>query len=391
MLVLLLVNMLLYSTFLYLLFRCLIKDGFLSSIGTLIVIFGGREAAEFIPNFHPRVFGLVLFMALLVLLLSKFKGSNRAKVIPNVVLSTILFVALTMTHLVDALVFVIILISTYVLGRFNKKNLIELPVVALFTIIVLTWLTYYAISTDTNLVSVINSSIRGMFSGQIVSSYFVNVTGSYFGAVGTAIWVTFIRYFWLVLTLVPGSIIALLYLFKIKRLSQIDQVLVGAVAGIAIFVVLTLVENGLIEGFRSLFYLPLIVVPIMLGFFSMRGNFVRRFVPAILVVIVLALCLPSFLVDNDRVGVAAMYPQEITASTFLGSHYGNGESLNIVGDSSTVRQILFDLPEANYEGFLSFAIYLDDNQALSELELLFKDFESPGSSYKNSLFLYRDV
>lgn len=387
MFVLLILNMLLYSTFLYLLFRCLVKDPFLASLGTLIVIIGVRETAQFIPNFHPRGFALVLFSALLVLLFSKYRQPNGGRIVSNVVLFIILFAALTITHLVTALVFIIILMSIYLLGRYSKKNLIEFPLVTLCTITILTWLTYFAISTDTSLVNIISTNIRDLFGTQIVSSYLVNMTSSYFGAVGTPVWVDLIRYFWLALVLAPGSIVALINLFKVRNLSQMDIALLGGVVGLGIFVVLTLIESGLVEGFRALFYLPLFSVPIIFGFLSIRGNFVKRFVPAILLVIILALSVPTFLVHNDRVGIAAIYPQEISTSKFLSSCYGNGEALNIVGDSSTDRQILLDMPEANYESFLSYTEENED-QVWSGLALLVKDFESPGESYNNSLFLY---
>jgi hypothetical protein len=307
--------------------------------------------------------------------------------VSNVVLFIILFAALTITHLVTALVFIIILMSIYLLGRYSKKNLIEFPLVTLCTITILTWLTYFAISTDTSLVNIISTNIRDLFGTQIVSSYLVNMTSSYFGAVGTPVWVDLIRYFWLALVLAPGSIVALINLFKVRNLSQMDIALLGGVVGLGIFVVLTLIESGLVEGFRALFYLPLFSVPIIFGFLSIRGNFVKRFVPAILLVIILALSVPTFLVHNDRVGIAAIYPQEISTSKFLSSCYGNGEALNIVGDSSTDRQILLDMPEANYESFLSYTEENED-QVWSGLALLVKDFESPGESYNNSLFLY---
>lgn len=65
---LLLFEALLLPALLYLLLRNLVKDGRLASLGTLMVISGSATIADFLPQFHPRVTGLLFLVACLVLL-----------------------------------------------------------------------------------------------------------------------------------------------------------------------------------------------------------------------------------------------------------------------------------------------------------------------------------
>jgi hypothetical protein len=170
--------------------------------------------------------------------------------------------------------------------------------------------------------------------------------------------------------------------------------MVGGLVGMSLFIIMMLIFTRLEGGFRFLYYLPLFTVPIMLGFLYKQRSFVKRRVLAILVVLLLAVSLPSFLVHNDRVGVAAVYPQEIRSSEFLSSTYGKGEALKVVGDVSHRRLVLLDMPDTNYKIFLDFLPhYLIGEDPLertwAELEMLATHFEEPREPHiKNSLFLF---
>lgn len=391
---LLVVNMLLYSTLLYILLRSLLKEPFLASFGSLILLMGSREVAILLPELHPRNFSLVLFVALLVLLFNGHKQTGESRAVSHVLLSIIIFGALTMTHLVTTMVFVIILIGMYLVGRFSRKNLVELSNIILFAVIVFSWQIYQAIIMTTSVVYVAAYSLRQLLGGAPLSDYFLHITGSYFGAEGTPIWANIVRFFWLALNSALGAIIGLKQLLKIRELSLSECKLVGGLVGLGTFVILTLVTSGLVEGIRALYYLPLLSVPLMLGFLSGLRYSVKRVSLVLLVVILLAVSVPSFLVHNDRVGVAAVYPQEIATSKFLSRNYGKGEALQVAGDSLQQRLISLDMPDTNYIGSDSFLQgFFGTQEEPAELpwivlEILTYHFLEPGDLHiKDSLFI----
>jgi hypothetical protein len=394
--ILVLVNILLYSTLLYILLRSLLKEPFLAAFGSLILIMGSREVSIVLPELHPRGFGLVLLVAMLVLLFSKYQQAGEGRSVPITQLSIILFAALLMTHLVTAMVFVIILICMFLVGRFSKQHLVDLLHIALFLVILLAWQIYFAFYTNSVLLNTAMDSLRQLFGGVLISQYFSHMVGSYLGAEGTPVWVNIVRYFWLVLTMAFGSIIGLINLFKIRNFSPMDKKLLGGLVGLGLFVSLTLVTSGLNEGMRILYYLPFFTVPILLGFIYKQRSLIKGYSLTILVVMLLTVSVPSFLVNNDRVGVAAVYPQEIYTSKFLSGIYGNGKGLKVVGDVLQRRQILLDMPEAQTESFFAFAQSYFEGQdpverTWAELEMLITHFEEPRESYfqiQNSLFLF---
>ena len=391
---LLLVNMLLYSTLLYLLFRNLLKEPSLAALGSLILIMGNREVSLFLPNFHPRGFALVFFVVLLLLLFRGRQQPEQGRTGPTLLLSIILFTALTTVHFATSLVFVIILVGIYLVGIFSRKNLVELSGIVLFLVIALAWQTYVAVSMNTLVANEIYSSLRSLLRGELISGYFLNVSGSYFGAAETPLWTNIIRYFWLLLIMGLGSVIGLIKLFKIRSLPPMEKKLLGGLVGLGIFVILTLVASGLDQGMRVLYYLPLFAIPLMLGFLYSLRNIVRRYILATLVIIIIAASFLTFLVHNDRVGGLAAYSQEIDSSRFLSSVYGKGEELQVVGDGYQWRLVMPDMPNTNYQGFLVFFNpFFSKEDPLKhtweELEMLTSHFEEPRDpNINNSLFIY---
>ncbi len=390
---LLLVDMLLYSTLLYVLLRSQLKQPFLASVGILILIMGSRELALYLPQLHPRGFALVLLVALLVMLFSRDRGRGEgSRSASTVLLSTILFLALTITHLVTAIVFVIILTGMYLVGIFSKQKLVELSSIVRFLVIVLGWQIYVAITTSTVLVHVAYNDLRKLLAGAPISDYFLHITTSYFGAEGTPTWVNIVRFFWLALTMTFGAVIGFVDLFKIRTRPSVEKQMVGGLVGTGLFVVFTLVFTRLLEGFRFLYYLPLFTVPIMLGFLDKRRGFIKRYGLAILPVLLLVLSVPSFLVHNDRVGVSAVYPQEIRSSEFLSSTYGNGETLQVVSEVFHQRLVLLHMPTTKYQSFFQDPyVYAEDplRRVWENLEMLVSRFEAPVDlQVRNSVFLY---
>lgn len=348
---LLLVNMLAYSIMLYVLFRSLLYKPLLAAMGSLILLMGNRQMEIFIPMLQPRSFGINLFIPLVIILLAERSQTKMNKSIPTTIIFIILFSSLTITHFATALVFVIILAAMYLVGKFSKHNQIELSTIVLFLVIIVAWLTYMATYTNTTLVVVAYNSINEFFAGKPISEYLLHITGSYFAAEEMQVWISAIRFFWLALAMGLGAIIGFVKLFKIRGLSLAESKLVGGLVGLGIFVILTILFTRMIEGDRFLYYLPVLSVPIMFDFVNKQKEDIKRYCLVVLAMLILIVSVPTFFVHNDRVGVAAVYPQEESTSKYLMEAYGEGDTLQVVGDGQNNRSVLSDMPHTKYIGW----------------------------------------
>jgi hypothetical protein len=388
---LVLVNLLVYSIILYAMFRMLFKKPSLAAASSLIMLMGSRQVSISLPQLHARGFGLVLFVALLLLF---FRKQNLNKSVLTIVLSLILFAALTITHLATAMVFILVLVGIYITGKLRKQNLIDLSIIIILLVIMFSWQTYVALNTTKTLTDTVLNGISNLIDGEPISDYLVFMTGSYFGATSTPVWVNFVRFFWLLLSIGSGGIIAMLKLFKIRKLSLPESNLVGGLVGLGIFVIIMLAFTGLDEGIRALYYVPIFAVPIMLAYLTNIVNIVKRYILVIAAILVIIISVPTFLVHNDRVGVSAVYPQEISMVSFLRSNYGGGKGLNVAGDTMNQRLIVLNMENVNYASILGFNIpYFAGQDPLqltwNEIEKVIKHFEdTPEAGINNSLFLY---
>jgi hypothetical protein len=345
----LIVSSLLLAILSYVMFTKLLKDSQLASLATLLMAGGLLASQEFWPG-NPALLFLILILALLV----------GYKATPIALTLMILLAAFNISYLPAAACFIFILLGIYLLQSIAKKTVLTFSIIILFIVMFLTWEIYYATHFFHGLVGFIPVLIQGIVNpmDRLTSGYSGLVTPNI--APGVPFWAELTRIYWVVLVLGLGTILGLWNLIKARKLNSTEVLEIGGVLGVAVFFVISFfITPGIDSGLRSLRYLPLFTIPILLGFLShlsqntppatplrsLNSNGFRRGIAncfgwckrstfAVLVILFLVSSLPLFLVDKTYVCSDNIYPYENSAGRFIESTYTT-KGLELFSDEFT--------------------------------------------------------
>lgn len=315
-------NLLLATLFYVLLLRYL-KNPSIAAIGVVLFILGTITIGKAIP-FHPETFGL-LFLPLFLILLSRHEHTFL-ETWQDKLLMIIVFMAITITHLITSLALILILAAIYLVQKIDRKvSLTSVNLVILSIVIFLAWEMYCAFFGFGELLKLIWQELHGI---QFYNIFLSAETAM--GARTSPLWATGTRIFWWIFVYVFGSILWLKSLFRLKKLSPLEKKYVGGLAGIiALTIIVTLAGMGGFQFARFLKYASFFTIPLILLFILNLDDFKRRFSIALLTILLFALSLPTLFVYNNMIMTQAFYPSEVSGSKFLKSVYGEGEELDI--------------------------------------------------------------
>ncbi len=179
----------------------------------------------------------------------------------------------------------------------------------------------------------------------------------------TPLWVSLTRYFWLLVVYLFGVILAMINLFRIKKLDSIEAIETGGLWGIllASAVAIFAFEEGTQWG-RTLMYVPFLAVPIIIKFISstkqgkrelqfinralsqnQRGT--NKFAPVAVSILLLIMSFPTFLVNHSDINTLSVYEYELSSGEYLEKYYDD-ESLLLVSDVITDYTYVYFIPEA---------------------------------------------
>jgi hypothetical protein len=335
-------QILLFPILFYVLFGNLLKDGRLASIATLMTVGGNILYADFLPQFHPRIF-VMLFVVLFLALLAKDKPA-MSRSSPHTLLSIILVAAITVTHTVSPLVLFLILSGIYLVQRLSKANLITLPLVIFSFVFYYSYGIYIAKGLSGYVVSQIPLMWANLLKGQFLSALGgVAITNNV--GVSIPLWANIAIIFWLLL-MVLGGLLGFRNLLRLRRLNQAQQMEIGALIGVAIFMIIDLLPFGMMDVlFRVFFFLPLFTVPILLRSLSSLRAHARRLALAVLIVLIFVLSFPSFLALNDNVSSASFLPTEVSPAEFVGANYKETRGLAIVTSQASISLTPYYVPD----------------------------------------------
>lgn len=309
------------SALLYLLFKQLFQNANAAGLAALLGIMGNMYLA-LAYTFHPNIISFIPLLAFLLIL------TRNQYTITEVVIMLILMMITTMLYFQTSLLFPLILLGLYVVQRIGKVTPINISVLLLFLIIPIAWQIYIASTTSGLLTDAISNVASSLTEGTFLDWFFF-LAGTNVGA-AVPQWVRFTRMFWWVTIYGLGTILGLINLLNIKRLSGTGKIMTGGLVGTIILIgFATIVSPGGERFTQYLQYGAFFTVPPLLYFFQKSGR-IRQVGLALLVSLSVMLSFPSFLAHNGDVMNETSYSYEVSIGEFLRRTYATGDGLYIV-------------------------------------------------------------
>lgn len=375
--VFLIFNAMLFSALLYILFVKTLKSNHLGLLGVLLIIVGSVLIVDDITDFYPRALGFTLLAGFLVML-NRSENTLFGTTVSDTLLMIILFVAITISYFVVSFLALLVLLGIYgvqLIAKDRKASAI-ITTITLLLVMVLSWEIYWTWHTFNSLAGFLPKVMEDLFSGEFLTMV-LTLAPANVGA-RLPIWASVTRLFWWAL-LGLATILGLHNLFRARRLTLMEKIETGGLLGILLLTALGLfaTERGT-QFARYLLYAPLFCAPILLRFLFKSGNWGRRSL-VVLTVLVFALSLPTFLSSVNTVSTDAIYAYECASGEFLESHsYEQGKNIIVyrTTDSSTSWAAYY-IPNALRKGIGPLGYY-DVDELWQEVDKLVTDFQNPG-------------
>ena len=380
----------------YVLFGILLKDSRMTALATLLMGGGFLASQEFWPG-NPSLLLLILILVLL------FQRQTTSKTFILIVM----LASFTISYLPAAACLIFILVAIYLLQAVAKINNFSWVTIALYVVFFLTWEIYHATHFFYGLTQFIPDFLESFVNplGRLFSGYSGLVAPN--TAQGVPLWATLTRFYWVALVIGLGTVVGLWKLIKARRLNHRDALEVGGLLGaIVFFVVCFLAIFRVDNGLRSLRYLPLFTIPLMLNFLSRSdqnrpapetmkkhrsnkfsggitrlGGWLQKYVVAILIILFYVSSLPIFLVDKAYICSNAIYPYESSAGEFLESTFYD-ERLNLYSEEFTALSYTYYCLEANIQGIVTGR---NEADLVSDMNRFISDFQN--LSNRTSVFV----
>ncbi|MDD4924679.1 MAG: hypothetical protein PHF74_07625 [Dehalococcoidales bacterium] len=344
----------LLAILLYLLFARSIKNPQMASLAVLVLVSGAMLITR--TMFHAGITAIIFLVILLYFLV---KGGVLAK--PAIIsLFIICFIALTISYVPIPIFFIFILGGIYITSMINKQKTVNLALLILCAVIFIIWQMFWATRMFEGLTGHIEDFLAA-FNNPLERLFPMFSTASQSLGEATPLWASLTRYFWLLAVYLFGVILAMINLFRIKKLDSIEVIETGGLWGVLIAsaVAIFAFEEGTQWG-RTLMYVPFLAVPIIIKFISASrrdkiymqltntvlterkaNNFSLVLVPLVLLI----LSFPTFLVNHSDINTQSVYEYELSAGEYLEEYYDD-ESLLLVSDVITDYTYVYFIPEA---------------------------------------------
>jgi hypothetical protein len=380
----LIVNAVLFSALLYILYAKRLKSNHLALIGMWLTIVGSGVMVDDMRILYPRILGYTFLIAGLIILYRSERASNGA-IVPDRVLLLILLGAMTVSYLPISLLVTLVLLSIYVLNRIGRDRVIafSFSTIILFLVMVISWEIFWTWHMFTNLVNFLPKLTEDLFSGEFLRSILVLAPANA-GAI-VPLWAIVTRYFcWGLLGI--GTLVGLSKLVGMRNLSFSKQVEVGGLLGAIILTAIGLFgTSGGNQFARYLSYAPIFCSPILIGFLSASDGWRKKSL-AILTGLIFIMALPCFLVSVNTIMTDTINKNEIATGDFMESHTQNqGKDIGLYFASDVSRSwAYYYVPNVRLNG-VSERAYYDEYKFGQEIDRVttgFRDISHTGEQLK---------
>jgi len=319
---------------LYLLFKQVFKNTNIAAFASLLVIMGNMYLA-LAYTFHPNIISFVLLLAFLLIL------TRNRYAWPDMLIMLILMTTVTMLYFQTSMLFPLILLGIYIVQRIGKMATIPIQLIVLFLIIPAAWEVFATIETFGMLSQYFTKIAASITQGTFLQWFFFLAGTNVGGAV--PLWARLTRLSWWGLIYGMGTILGLVNLLNIKKLSWPDRVITGGLIGTIILIIFaTIASPGGERLTQYIQYAAFFTVP-PLVYFLLKPGKIRQAGLIMLVGVCVLLSFPSFLAHNGDVMTETSYPYEISSMEFLSRSYGDGNGLYI---ANVLEAVFFYLPKA---------------------------------------------
>jgi len=360
-----------------------------AALGSMVGIQGNIMMARY--SFYSNIWVLILIVLFFILV--NRQGDSSRRTWQETTLILLLLVSATITHVVGMSIFFFVLVGIYVTRIISARTLksglaiVSVPTLFIFIIVPLTWLIYQSMRWFSGSISGIVAVVQNFkASGQL--TYFLHLSSSYIGS--DPLWAVLVRYFWLVMVYLLGTILGLRNLLKRKNLSLTQQIETGGLIGIVLLsTLITLVSPGGAEFYRFVLYGAFFTIPIVFRFLLSLNSDKKRMCITIAIALLFILSFPTFLVHNNTVSLSNVYDIELQSVNFLRQLSGNqGDGLTIYNDPDEIGLMLFGVPDATYVTTPQASNLNGEEEYWQAVEKAIVDFEKPNLTNDSSTSLF---
>jgi hypothetical protein len=263
--------------------------------------------------------------------------------------------------------------------------------------VVVAWQIFYAPHFFNILSNYVPTIMNNFLSGAMFSTSLQRVAS--ISAVSVPLWAQLTQYFWILAIAGLGTLIGLVRLTQIKKLSPLETLDAAAILGTILFFIIVFALSR--EGYYVANYITLVrifsavlIVRFMLWVGGQLKKRLKLKMPAekisifLLVGVIFAVSLPSFLVEGKDISTFTIYPQEIAAGKYLQSLYGDGADLRVFTNQPEVPDVVrFYLPDAIAHDPAEYYTLPDKAALFKNMDNLVADFEQKN---KFSIFVFSE-
>lgn len=321
--VFLLTNGLVFVLVLYTAFLKFLGTPYRAAVGTVLAMSSDQVLAV-VPNyFHPITLAST-YTAIFLLLTGRAIGRQDLRASDQVLL-ILLVVAATTEYLFTPVLFGAVVLSVFIVQVITRiRGFATFGLFALITILFFIWV-MYSLFTFRTLLSSIPSIISNFRDGTWLLYLSEELRAQ--GGGSYPWWGTISRFFWWVLVIGGGSILAFARAFHLQTSDDAEKLQFGWLLGLSATVVIgavgtpDLVHGGLS---RYIWIAPLFLVPVLVDALSRPSLKMNATAFALASLLML---LPTFLSNADTVSRDTTYLHELKAGQFANSVYGDGRTL----------------------------------------------------------------
>lgn len=388
----LLADSILLCALLYMLSHRILKSHLLALLSVMLIVTGDIVLTDKMHIFTPGGFAFPLLVGLLVSLTGSHTGLFGTA-LPGRLVVLVIFTAMVISYFPSSLLLPLILLGVFVVQAMARDKVREptLATISLFAVLAIAWAVYWTWHMFHLRAEFMSKITDQILSGGVLeaalSLRMSNTGGS------LPLWATAARFAsWIIIGL--GTVLALLGLLRVKRLSQSEKMIAGALLGIILFTFISIVgTEGGYQFSRFLLYAPLFAVPAALLYATRRDRH-RKVALVLVMVVVFVVSLPSFLSSVNTVSTDAIYQTDMAAGSLLGSRCAEKGATTIVfciqWDSAAL--VLPYIPDSTIKRVRENVLYAHNkDEVWDEVARVVADFADPdiGPS-QQKLFIMND-
>jgi hypothetical protein len=334
-------NAAIFSSLLYLLFNKLLHNSSVAAFAAILLMLGNQLLARGY-TFWPGIISLDLLLAFILVLVHD--ESFFLRTTSDRIAALIFLLATTIMYFQASILLPLILIGVYLMQRASKQVSIPLPIIIVFIIIPVIWVIYRTIVVFPLLVNYSDSFLKDIFAGDFlfwVPFYYKANVGETFPE-----WANLIRLYWWALIFGLGTILALVHLFRLKRLTYDEKLVTGGLIGVIFLTIgTTLATPGGERFVHFLQYAAFFTIPALVTFLLNIDKRIKGYGFTALVIVSVVIALPTFFVFNNKIGSDPVHVYDYEPMQFLGSTLGNNNNIVLFNSYGAAY---YYLPDAQY-------------------------------------------